>query len=160
MKLFSRKYKLSNNGFIDLDRTALHEMLAYRQKAKNNLEAGGVHLGRFILDSKNIVVDEVTKPFSSDIRERRRFKRGLEHQKVIDEKWRLSDGKTNYLGEWHTHPENHPEPSRQDIREWKKILKNDVFSSRYLYFVIVGVKDLKIWEGDRRTLKIKELTYE
>lgn len=160
MKLLNRKYKLSNEGVIELDKIALNEMLSFRQKTKNDLEAGGVLIGRFITDSKNIVVDEATKPFLSDIRERRRFNRGLEHQKVIDDKWDLSNGKSNYLGEWHTHPEKYPEPSKQDIREWKKILKNDIFSSRYLYFVIVGIKDLKIWEGDRRTLKIKELTYE
>lgn len=160
MELVSRKYKLSNGGFIEIDRTALGIMLGYRQKRKNDSEAGGVLLGRFILESKNIVIDEVTKPFSSDIRERARFKRGPQHQKMIDEKWLLSKGKCNYLGEWHTHPEEYPDPSGKDKSEWKRILKGDTFSSRYLYFVIIGTRDFGLWEGDRRTLKIKELKYE
>lgn len=159
MKLVNRKYKLSNGGAIEIDRLALGSMLKFRQKEKRDLEAGGVLLGRFIKNSKNIVVDKVTTPFTSDIRERNRFKRGEEHQKRIDEIWISSRGKCNYLGEWHTHPENYPEPSRKDKDEWKKLLKEGIFSSRFLYFIIIGRKDYKIWEGDRRTLKIKELSY-
>ncbi len=160
MVIFKRKYQLSNDGVLEIDRPALGAMLGYRQKGRSDLEAGGVLLGRFIHDTKNIVVDEVTKPFASDIRGRTRFKRGPLHQKVIDARWLLSKGKCNYLGEWHTHPEEYPEPSGKDKREWRKILKEDTFSSRYLYFIIIGTKDFGLWEGDRRTVKIKELKYE
>lgn len=159
MEIVKRKYILSNDGIIEIDRRALGIMLRYRQKRKTDLEAGGVLLGRFIYRTKNIIIDEVTIPFVSDIQERVRFKRGPLHQEVIDDKWVLSKGKCNYLGEWHTHPEEYPEPSNRDKKEWTKILKGDTFSSRYLYFVIIGTKDFGLWEGDRRTLKIKKLKY-
>jgi len=149
---------LSNNGLIKIDSSPLERMEAYQQIDRNSSEGGGVLLGRFILNSKNIVVDKVTVPMIGDKRTRSGFIRGEKmHQRIIESSWRKSEGRCNYLGEWHTHPEMYPTPSGQDIKNWKEILSSRIFSSLYLYFVIVGTRETRIWEGNSRTKKIKRL---
>ena len=93
-----------------------------------------------------------------DKRTRTQFIRGEKmHQRIITSAWKKSNKTSNYLGEWHTHPEKYPSPSSQDFKNWKEILSTRTFSSLYLYFLIVGIKEINIWEGNRRTLKIKQL---
>lgn len=151
-------FKIENNGRIKISDQVIGIMNNYIQDNESTLEGGGVLLGRFIVDSKSIVVDKITEPMEGDIRKRTFFKRSEKnHQSYIDKEWEDSNGKCNYLGEWHTHPELFPTPSTIDLKGWKKKLQNDVFSSRYLYFVIVGIKEIRIWEGDRRTLRIKRV---
>ncbi|MEO1254710.1 MAG: Mov34/MPN/PAD-1 family protein, partial [Bacteroidota bacterium] len=84
-------------------------------------------------------------------------KRGVGHQKIVLERWNSSGYTTHYLGEWHSHPQDYPEPSDKDIASWKEKLITAIYSSRYLYFIIVGIKETRVWEGDRRSLKIKKL---
>jgi integrative and conjugative element protein (TIGR02256 family) len=152
---------LSNKGKIKIDEFALTKMLSYKQDESHKLESGGVLLGRFIKDSKNIIIDRITVPMIGDKQERTRFKRNEKtHQRIIDAAWRNTNGTCNYLGEWHTHPENHPSPSKIDKESWKKKLGGDSFSSRYLYFIIIGIKSICVWEGDRRTLNLKEINHE
>lgn len=151
-------FNLSNKGKIKLDTSVIEKFNAYTQTDAKSCEAGGVLLGRFIRHSKNIVVDKISVPMIGDKRSRFSFFRNRKmHQRIIDNNWFSSKGTCNYLGEWHTHPEDYPSPSNIDYNNWKKKLKEDVYSSRYLYFIIVGIKDVSIWEGDRRDLKFKQL---
>lgn len=151
-------FSLSNKGKLKLSDEALLRMYSFIQNEKQDEEAGGVMLGRFLKDSKDIVVDHVTIPMISDKRSRLSFIRSKKmHQRIIDKEWENSKGTCNYLGEWHTHPEEYPTPSKVDLDNWKLRLKEDVFTSRYLYFVIVGTRETRIWEGDKRTLKIIKL---
>lgn len=152
---------LSNNGRLKIDKVPLLRMESYRQDTWNKLEAGGVLLGRLIRDSKYIIIDRVTVPMIADKRTRNTFIRNEKiHQNIIDNVWERTKGTCNYLGEWHTHPENYPKPSRQDYRNWENILTTGSFSSLYIYFVIVGIKETRIWEGNRRTKKITRLYIE
>ncbi|MEM6719180.1 MAG: Mov34/MPN/PAD-1 family protein [Bacteroidota bacterium] len=133
-------------------------MKSFIQDTSQKTEAGGVLLGRFIIDSKNIVIDKVTVPMIGDERSRHKFIRGEKmHQRVITNAWKKSIGTCNYLGEWHTHPQEYPTPSSQDIKNWKEILSTRTFSSQYLYFIIIGTKEIRIWEGSKRFLEIKRL---
>lgn len=151
-------FLIENKGRIKISFQVIGIMKNYVQDNDVKLEAGGVLLGRFLVNSKNIVVDKISEPMPGDIRERIFFKRGEEkHQNIIDQEWQNSNSRCNYLGEWHSHAEKYPTPSFIDLKEWKKKLQNDVFSSRYLYFIILGINELRIWEGDRRTLKIKRI---
>lgn len=151
-------FKMSNKGRIKISLDARTRMESYLQIGKHFTEAGGVLLGRFLIDSKDIVIDKITVPMLNDVRNRYGFLRKENmHQNIIDKEWEKSKGTCNYLGEWHTHPENYPTPSSIDINDWKRKLKADTFSSRYLYFIIAGIKEIRVWEGDRRTIKIKQL---
>lgn len=151
-------FRIENKGRIKICNEVIEIMMNYIQDSDEKLEAGGILLGRFLINSKDIIIDKVTVPMEVDIRERNFYKRDeKKHQKVIDREWRNSKGKCNYLGEWHTHAEKYPTPSNIDLIEWKKKLQNDIFSSRYLYFIIVGNKEIRGWEADRRTFKIKRI---
>jgi integrative and conjugative element protein (TIGR02256 family) len=153
-----RIFTMTNLGRIKIDPQVWERMKPHIQLLPEAKEAGGVLLGRFIKDSKDIVIDKITIPMIGDKRTRFSFIRGeAMHQRIVDREWSRSKGTCNYLGEWHTHPENYPSPSNTDIADWKRKLKEGHYSSRYLYFIIVGIKELYIWEGDRRTLKLKKL---
>lgn len=163
--MFYMQYKIDNMVFsisksrkLKIDKIPMENMLSYAQDSIDKKEAGGVVLGRFIKDSNDIVIDINTFPMKGDIRTRTRFKRGKRnHQKIIDEIWKESEGTCNYLGEWHTHPEENPTPSTTDMNSWKKILKNDVYTSKHLYFIIIGTKSIGVWEGSSKTLEIKKI---
>lgn len=151
-------FLMSNNGKLKFSEYAIERMNAYKQINSEDTEAGGVLLGRFIINSKDIVIDDVSIPMIGDKRTRYSYVRNAKsHQRIIDNQWLKSKGTCNYLGEWHTHPENYPDYSGTDISNWKDRLRKDYFSSRYLYFVILGLKELTVWEGDRRTFKFKKL---
>lgn len=151
-------FTLINGGKIKIDNGALLRMYNYIQRDREDFEAGGVLLGRFIKETKDIVIDNVSVPMIGDKRTRFSFLRskGM-HQAVVDRAWLKSKGTCNYVGEWHTHPEDYPTPSVVDLNNWKNRLREDIFSSRFLYFIIVGRIETRIWEGDKRTLKLVRL---
>lgn len=148
---------LKNKGKIKISDSVASTIQSFCQDTVDKHEAGGVLIGRLIADSKNVMVDKVTVPMKGDIRSRYRFVRGHKHQLILEKEWIDSGGTFHYLGEWHTHPEDYPSPSRIDKDSWKNILRTGVFSTRFLYFVVVGIRHYSIWEGDRRTLKFRRL---
>jgi integrative and conjugative element protein (TIGR02256 family) len=151
-------FELSNGGKMKLAHDVLLLIDSFVQRKTDMPEAGGTMLGRFIKDSKDIVIDQVTQPMEGDRFNRYTFKRlSSQHQQIIEVTWEASKGTCNYLGEWHTHPEPVPTPSGIDLKDWRRKLKSDVFSSRYLYFLIAGTEQIYMWEGDRRTLDIVKL---
>ena len=151
-------YHMSNGGRIKLSVGAIRVIETFQQVKISAPESGGVLLGRFIRNSKDIIIDKVSVPMKGDTQTRYTFKRVSPlHQKMIDDEWSKSKGTCNYLGEWHTHPEEFPCPSGVDKKDWKRKLRSDVFSSRFLYFLIAGTVEINVWEGDRRTLEIKQL---
>lgn len=122
-------------------------------------EAGGILLGRTILSSGDVIVDTITTPMDGDKQSRFSFFRSKKkHQKAIDQTWEDSKKTCNYLGEWHTHPEDFPSPSGTDTKNWKKRLTEDFVDDLFLYFVIVGTKAVHVWEGSRSTGNIVQLS--
>ncbi|HEX2093384.1 MAG TPA: Mov34/MPN/PAD-1 family protein [Longimicrobiaceae bacterium] len=136
-------------GRFQIGPASLRVMRGYLQNLPRKTEAGGVLLGRHIADSLDVVVDEVTVPMRGDRRERYRFWRAHEpHQGVIDRAWRESGGTCTYLGEWHTHPEPVPTPSKVDRNDWRRKLREDRFSG-IVFFVILGTREVRVWEGSQ-----------
>ncbi|HCU21765.1 MAG TPA: hypothetical protein DF698_02510 [Candidatus Atribacteria bacterium] len=154
-------FRRIDTGRIKINKMALLTMSKFIQLSPDATEAGGVLLGRFILDSDDIVIDNVIIPHKKDRRSRHCFIRDKHsHHSEIVRYWKESNGTCNYLGEWHTHPESLPEPSPKDICNWKRILRQAVFDSESLFFIILGTKQLKAWEGLRESLEIKLLATE
>ena len=144
---------------FEISATVLTIMRGFVQNEPAMPEAGGVLLGRHLLGSRDIVVDELTTPMKGDKQTRYFFFRAQRsHQKVIDRRWHASAGTCNYLGEWHTHPEPSPRPSGQDLQNWRAKLRYDVVDHDALYFVIAGQREIAAWCGCRRTLEITKLT--
>jgi integrative and conjugative element protein (TIGR02256 family) len=144
---------------FEISSSVIEQMVHFIQNFPDRSEAGGVMLGRFIINSKDVVVDKITAPMKGDIKSRFRFFRSkYPHQARIDEEWTTSCGTCNYLGEWHTHPEPTPAPSLCDMSDWKKKLLLDSFDSDFLFFVIVGTEQINAWQGIRKKLSINQLT--
>jgi len=139
-----------DGGKFEIGDLALQHMLRFIQDASEKPEAGGVLLGRHIISCSDIVLDEITVPMDGDCRKHSRFFRSRKaHQEAIDRTWYESDGTCVYLGEWHTHLEADPEPSRVDLRNWRHRLFRDLVHSDALYFVIMGTSLLGVWEVTR-----------
>jgi integrative and conjugative element protein (TIGR02256 family) len=142
----------SDGGRLEIGTVALNKMCKFAQNKFYKREAGGVLLGRYLLNSLDVVIDDITIPMWGDRRSRNSFYRDRErHQTAIDEAWILSGYTTTYLGEWHTHPENVPTPSRIDFNNWSDRLDRDNHSNNTLYFVIIGITDVGVWEGEKYT---------
>lgn len=152
------QFRKADGGTIKLSQDALNKINIFLQIKEDSTEAGGIMLGRFIIDSLDIIIDDVTTPSHKDTRQRYLFIRTrASHQRTLNTKWRKSKGTTNYLGEWHTHPERIPTPSPKDINQWKKALKEFRVDSDYIYFLIAGIQETQIWEGNRATSNILKL---
>jgi integrative and conjugative element protein (TIGR02256 family) len=134
-------------GILKIGGAAVAVMQQYAQTDPTMLEAGGVLLGRYIVDTPNIVIDRITIPSLHDRRSRFRFFRSKQpHQEIIDQTWKESAHTSTYLGEWHTHPETMPTPSIIDTFDWCRKLMFDQFSEN-IFFIIVGTVELCVWEG-------------
>lgn len=117
-------------------------------------EAGGVLLGH--VRDIHLEILEATIPTPMDRRFKYLFERmPFGHCVIANRRWNASRGLIRYVGEWHTHPQDHPTPSKTDIYEWEKLAKHRL-DGRPLLVVIVGRKDLRVEvmrpNGTRRRL--------
>lgn len=145
-------------GAVKIAEGALKTISPFVQVAPGSSEAGGVLIGRHILHSSDIVVDAVTVPLKGDRRSRSGFHRHAKgHQAILDRAWAGSGGTSVYLGEWHTHPEPNPTPSSIDMSDWLRRLRSDVVEAPFLFFMIVGQRDICVWEGSRQELEVTRL---
>lgn len=123
---------------------------SYRQMHYASTEAGGILIGE--RRGQHIVITDISEPGPSDIRTRNRFERkGDHHQQNVDELFKQSDGFLVYLGEWHTHPEDFPQPSYTDIKSWV----TGLIATEPMVLLIVGRKGE--WLGLKNGNHIKSL---
>lgn len=96
---------------------ALEHMARYRQLSWYSREAGGQVFGT--VSSSEVVVLTATGPYRGDQRRRTSYRSNPEAaQRSIDEQ--AGEGHL-YLGEWHTHPEDHPNASGADYDAMTKL---------------------------------------
>lgn len=94
-----------------------HEVVStfekYKQYRDMQHESGGILLGKVYDDL--VIIDRISEPSAEDESGRFYFIRNVKKaQKIIEVSWKESKGERIYLGEWHTHPEDTPTPSRDD----------------------------------------------
>lgn len=148
-------FRTAKGGAFKLPARIVTILKGFVQDKLDTPESGGVLLGRYIIGSLDVIVDKLTQPMQRDEQSRLRFYRDArKHQQAIDQFWSESEGTCHYLGEWHTHPELVPSPSSQDLCDWQRRLYEDKFDSHSLFFVIVGIDVINIWEGMRESLNI------
>lgn len=112
------------------------------QARDTDCEAGGLLLGS--VHGANMLIEQATVPTEWDKRFRYLFERmPFGHEVIALSRWTASNGTIRYLGEWHTHPEDHPHPSGLDRSEWNRLAANRR-DKRPMLAVIVGRKDLYV----------------
>ena len=106
----------------------------------NEYEKGGILLGQ-CLENNKIIVTKATTPTLFDKSNRYGFHRDKRSaQLFINYEFLNSLGKTIYIGEWHTHPEDYPTPSVTDLKMIKNQFKKNLINEDFLLMVIVGRK--------------------
>lgn len=144
----SASYDFSTGAFVVSD-AALERLRKYRQTYWRRKEAGGVLLGRHLIDGADVIVDEVTVPQRNDKRSRFSFFRSGDHQDIVLGNWKASRGTQTYLGLWHSHPEPNPTPSSVDLHDWRSACRRDRYFGERLFFIILGTKTFGVWHGTR-----------
>lgn len=120
-------------------------------------ENGGVLLGKFNKKENTYIITNISTTNSEDKKGKFFFIRNKKQaQTVINQYWRKSNGKINYLGEWHTHDEQYPTPSCVDKQLVKQMLNNKNIEIENVFMIILGNnrnlyictidKDKKIYE--------------
>ena len=117
---------------------------AYRQTAPDATESFGVLIGTTSLDRREIWIETVTTPMPQDRRTRFSFAiRDSGHQRVVCGMFARSNGRSIYLGTWHTHPDAVPTPSRLDRKDWAACIRAN--RGRPLAFVLVGTDRVRVF---------------
>lgn len=127
-------------------------LLSYRQIKPHSAEAAGVIIGERRGD--HLVIQRISEPGPGDKRSRYAVDRcGPTHQVTVEQAFFQSEGTLQYLGEWHTHPEDCPTPSPRDLKSWRKHLTEP----EPMVLIIVGRSE--IWVAKKTgpdILRLKE----
>ncbi len=144
---------LPSGAYLILPHELIEKMHRYRQLNEADREAGGILVGslRKDIDSErsadleHIEIIDFTTPRPADRRSRFGFLRRNEHHlRQVHQVWKQSKMLQTYLGEWHTHAEPHPKPSFDDLKEWKRVLRD-----RKCILIIIGQASdwVAFWDG-------------
>ena len=148
---------LPPRGKLTITRNVFESLYSFVQVGKRDLEACGMLIGHHPKYTDDIVLDRLTLPQPSDKRTRTYCHRSqADHQRLLDAEWKLSHETRTYLGEWHTHPEAVPRPSRLDRKSWTKAVKETEFHGPGLVFIIVAAQMTGVWfRGREYKLHVK-----
>ena len=142
---------LPHRGKLTITGNVLENFYSFVQVNKKDLEACGMLVGHHPRRTDDIVLDRLTLPQPSDKRTRTCCHRSqADHQRLLDAEWRLSHETRTYVGEWHTHPEAMPRPSRLDRKSWVKAVKETKFHGPGLVFIVVGTQMTGVWFRGRK----------
>ena len=76
-------------------------------------------------------------------------------EKYFEKLYNENNGVYAYWGEWHTHPEDIPHYSIIDLKNWKRIGKEDPKGVQY--HIIAGRKAFSIWRMQKGKLCQKKI---
>lgn len=149
------KLKLPNNKVADVLSTALCEMYQWIQDSYEKPESGGYIVGYRHKETGNVSLEAVSHPYALDVKNRIRFQIKDSHHILFLKKARCN--KSYYMGVWHTHPQQIPVPSSIDWVDWEESLKEEKSGCEYIFFVIIGIKEWRVWIGDVKSGTICEI---
>ena len=149
------KMRLPNGRVADVLTPVLDEIRKWIQNEEYKPESGGYIIGYQHNKTGNISLESVSHPYRMDVRSRTRFDiRDPRHQVFLKKARRH---KSYYMGVWHTHPERTPEPSDIDLTDWKETMRLDQTGGKYVFFIIAGTEEWRLWVGDFETSDIHEI---
>ena len=123
-------------SYIIFSKTVIGALLSFQQLQNTDFESGGLLLG--YVRGNHFDVRYITTPYEKDIQARCYFERkDKKHIRIMRKYLRESREEICYLGEWHTHPEDYPNPSSIDTSEWSVIRSKREYS---VVFLIIGRK--------------------
>ena len=141
----------SSDALLLIEPQVLQRLVTFRQLDASAPEAGGILLG--YRRGHHTHVSDVTVPTKRDVQRRFAFFRhATDHQRVATRCWKLSGETMDYVGEWHTHPEDDPSPSGIDLHHWREIASA---ASRPMIFLIVGRQSN--WHGAGLNHRLEQL---
>ena len=123
---------------IELTDSVMKKLKNYVQDKGSN-ESGGILLGGYIPDEKKYIITDISVPCKKDFQSPILFIRNRKNaQKIIDRFWKQSNGKINYLGEWHTHSCEMPYPSFVDKALLRTIISDRSNVWNEIFMLILG----------------------
>lgn len=141
-------YKL-NEYNIFISENVLTNLHVFKQDEDRKPESGGILLGEIC--GNKVVIDRLSIPNEKDKFSRFKFVRNLIiAQSIINYEYYNSGYRRIYLGEWHTHPEQHPNPSHTDLKMIKKVFKQSRLNKAFVLLLIQGVETiyLGLYDGN------------
>ena len=148
------KLTLPNGKAVDVLSTVLDEIFRWIQNEDTKPESGGYIVGYQHEKTGNISLESVSTPYLLDRKSRVRFDIcDPQHNLFLKKAYRR---KSYYMGVWHTHPQGVPTPSSIDWDDWNATLKADKTGCQYVFFIIPGTDEWRLWVGDFQTMEITE----
>jgi integrative and conjugative element protein (TIGR02256 family) len=136
-----------------ISKSAQDVFYRFRQTRDTYTEACGVLIGNHNIDGKTIYLKFATTPQVKDKRRRYSFELDSDsHQNILDSYFKVSENEDVYLGTWHTHPENVPTPSNNDIADWNKQYMTNKKLFNRMIFTIVGINKTRFWMIEKNKL--------
>lgn len=140
---------ISDDIKIKIDDSIITIMKKHIQWKPNDVEAGGILIGRENLYNNNIIIEYITEPMENDIRTSNRFiRKDSRHLAIYNKLYENNEGIYAYFGEWHTHFEDIPKYSLIDLINWHKIAYQDTMNVQY--HIIVGRLAMTIWKINKK----------
>lgn len=149
------KFNLPDGTCLDILEQVISIMIKWRQIKDSNSEAAGFLLGYQNKRTNNITISNLTEPQPKDIRSR--FFCVIKDVIHFNQIKKNAVNQNYYIGVWHTHPQNIPQPSALDWKDWNEALHKDKCGAKYMIFIILGKVDFRVWIGDTVNHTISEI---
>ena len=119
---------------LSITRPVLQHLSRHRQSTPWATEAGGQLFGT--INVAQVCVIEASGPYAGDERSRYRYRSSpTAAQRAIEERHKRG---LLYVGEWHTHAEDHPSASSLDDDAMHRLIASSQLNSSALLMMIVG----------------------
>lgn len=139
-----RNYYVSSNLInlkVSISAAAL-ELMELESARSRYAETGGVVAGFGSAENGEIHISHASLPGPRARATRYSFQHDREFcQKFLDELAAQSNGKIDYLGEWHKHFERNPRPSGRDVRTMVSISENSDYHVSQPLLLIIGINN-------------------
>ena len=131
------RFRIEDPGVIvEFSQSVLAHFNRNAQSSPNSPEAGGQLFAQITEDGNHWFVSSATGPRPNDKRSRFFFKpnRRSEQREIHAE---FEKG-NHYVGDWHTHPQQSPQPSARDISSMAEMVQKSTHQLLGFLMVVVG----------------------
>lgn len=140
--MIKNKFSLKDGSILNINSS----QLKYFKNLSVNIttrEQGGIVIGKKLMKDDIYTVIDFYHAKNISSKENRYLCDAKEVNKYIYRQWKKSSGINNYIGEWHTHYEDYPTPSKVDKMMMENIIVRDS-APRKIFLFILGKKQIYI----------------